>query len=248
MPRTRISTTVDAVLLASARRARSELPDSALIDEALAALLAPRRKAEIDASYAAYDEHPLDAYVRLKGEAEAGNYPKPPDNYRWRWYGLFYVAPNQNSYRCRLRMPNGILAHWQFAGVADLAERYGGGYAHVTTRANLQVREIEAKHAVAMITDVIEDVFKATGYSAADIDWFVPHQANKRIIDDSAHRLGIDPAKVVTTVDKHGNTSAASIPLALQVAIADGRIKSGDLVLLEAMGGGFTWGAALVRW
>ena len=104
------------------------------------------------------------------------------------------------------------------------------------------------KHAVAMITDVIEDVFKATGYSAADIDWFVPHQANKRIIDDSAHRLGIDPAKVVTTVDKHGNTSAASIPLALQVAIADGRIKSGDLVLLEAMGGGFTWGAALVRW
>jgi 3-oxoacyl-[acyl-carrier-protein] synthase-3 len=104
------------------------------------------------------------------------------------------------------------------------------------------------KHAVAMITDVIEDAFKATGYTAADIDWFVPHQANKRIIDDSAKKLGIDPAKVVITVDRHGNTSAASIPLALDVAVADGRIKRGDLVLLEAMGGGFTWGSVLLRW
>jgi 3-oxoacyl-[acyl-carrier-protein] synthase-3 len=99
-----------------------------------------------------------------------------------------------------------------------------------------------------MITDVIADAFKATGYTAGDIDWFVPHQANKRIIDGSAHKLGIAPEKVVTTVDRHGNTSAASIPLALSVAVADGRIKQGDLVLLEAMGGGFTWGAALVRW
>ena len=104
------------------------------------------------------------------------------------------------------------------------------------------------KHAVAMITDVIEDAFRATGTTAADIDWFVPHQANKRIIDDSAERLGIAPEKVVTTVGQHGNTSAASIPLALNVAIKDGRIKKGDLVLLEAMGGGFTWGSALVRW
>jgi 3-oxoacyl-[acyl-carrier-protein] synthase III len=104
------------------------------------------------------------------------------------------------------------------------------------------------KHAVAMITDVIEDAFKDTGITAKDIDWFVPHQANKRIIDDSAHKLGIAPEKVVTTVDRHGNTSAASIPLALDVAIKDGRIKRGNLVLLEAMGGGFTWGSALVRW
>jgi 3-oxoacyl-[acyl-carrier-protein] synthase-3 len=104
------------------------------------------------------------------------------------------------------------------------------------------------KHAVAMITDVIEDAFRATGYTAADIDWFVPHQANKRIIDDSAQRLGIAPEKVVTTVHQHGNTSAASIPLALNTAIKDGRIKKGDLVLFEAMGGGFTWGSALVRW
>jgi len=103
------------------------------------------------------------------------------------------------------------------------------------------------RHAVAMITDVVEDAFKATGYTAKTIDWFVPHQANKRIIDGSVHKLGIDPAKVVITVDRHGNTSAASIPLALCEAIADGRVKRGDLVLLEAMGGGFTWGAALVR-
>jgi 3-oxoacyl-[acyl-carrier-protein] synthase-3 len=104
------------------------------------------------------------------------------------------------------------------------------------------------KHAVAMITDVIEDAFKDVGITARDIDWFVPHQANKRIIDDSAEKLGIAPEKVVITVDRHGNTSAASIPLALDVAIKDGRIRPGHMVLLEAMGGGFTWGAALVRW
>jgi 3-oxoacyl-[acyl-carrier-protein] synthase-3 len=99
-----------------------------------------------------------------------------------------------------------------------------------------------------MVSDVIEDTFKASGYGAADIDWFVPHQANKRIIDDTAERLGIAPEKVILTVEKHGNTSAASIPLALSVGVADGRIKPGNLVLLEAMGGGFTWGATLLRW
>ena len=104
------------------------------------------------------------------------------------------------------------------------------------------------KHAVGMITDVIYDAFKATGTTAEDIDWFVPHQANKRIIDASAHKLHIAPQKVVLTVDLHGNTSAASIPLALAVAVHDGRVKKGDLVLLEAMGGGFTWGSALLRW
>ncbi len=104
------------------------------------------------------------------------------------------------------------------------------------------------KHAVGMITDVIVDAFKATGYGAEDLDWFIPHQANKRIIDDSAKKLGIPPEKVVITVDRHGNTSAASIPLALDVARKDGRVKEGDLVMLEAMGGGFTWGSALVRW
>jgi 3-oxoacyl-[acyl-carrier-protein] synthase-3 len=104
------------------------------------------------------------------------------------------------------------------------------------------------KHAVGMITDVIVDAFNATGVTADDIDWFIPHQANKRIIDASAHKLHIAPQKVVLTVDLHGNTSAASIPLALAVAVKDGRVKKGDLLLFEAMGGGFTWGSALVRW
>src|SRR6185312_9229419 len=87
------------------------------------------------------EDHPFDSYERLKAQAAKGEYPKAPDNFRWRFYGLFYVAPNQNSYMCRLRIPNGILKAAQFAGVADLAERFGGGYAHVTTRANLQIRE-----------------------------------------------------------------------------------------------------------
>jgi len=124
-----------------------------------------------------------------------------------------------------------------------------GGVSSTQTVGHLRMEGREVfKHAVAMITDVIEDAFKATGYTAADIDWFVPHQANKRIIDGSAHKLGIAPEKVVITVDRHGNTSAASIPLALADAVADRRIKRGHLLLLEAMGGGFTWGSALVRW
>ena len=85
----------------------------------------------------------FDAYGRLKEQAEKNEAPKPADNFRWRYYGLFYVAPAQTSYMCRLKIPNGILKHWQFAGLADLAEQYGGGYAHVTTRANIQLREIE---------------------------------------------------------------------------------------------------------
>jgi 3-oxoacyl-[acyl-carrier-protein] synthase III len=124
-----------------------------------------------------------------------------------------------------------------------------GGPSSTGTVGHLRMEGREVfRHAVAMITDVVQDAFKVAGYSVADIDWFVPHQANKRIIDGSAHKLGIDPSKVVTTVDRHGNTSAASIPLALADAVADRRIKRGDLLLLEAMGGGFTWGAALLRW
>ena len=104
------------------------------------------------------------------------------------------------------------------------------------------------KHAVGMISDVINAAFAATGTTADDIDWFVPHQANQRIIDASAKKLGIADNKVVSTVDRHGNTSAASIPLALDVAVKDGRIKRDNLVMLEAMGGGFTWGSVLLRW
>lgn len=111
----------------------------------------------------------------------------------------------------------------------------------------MQGREV-FKHAVGMITDVIEDVFQRANITAEQIDWFVPHQANKRIIDASARKLGIAEDKVIITVDRHGNTSAASVPLALAHAVEQGKIKRGDLVLLEAMGGGFTWGAVLLRW
>jgi 3-oxoacyl-[acyl-carrier-protein] synthase III len=124
-----------------------------------------------------------------------------------------------------------------------------GGPSSTGTVGHLRMEGREVfKYAVAMITDVVVDAFAATGYTAKDIDWFVPHQANKRIIEGSAQKLGIAPEKIVLTVDRHGNTSAASIPLALSVAVNDGRIKPGDLLLLEAMGGGFTWGAILLRW
>jgi 3-oxoacyl-[acyl-carrier-protein] synthase-3 len=124
-----------------------------------------------------------------------------------------------------------------------------GGPSTTGTVGHLRMEGREVfKHAVGMITDVIEATFSAAGITAEDLDWFVPHQANKRIIDASAKKLGIAEQKVVITVDRHGNTSAASVPLALAVAVQDGRIKKGDLVLLEAMGGGFTWGAVLVRW
>ncbi|MBV2186276.1 MAG: ketoacyl-ACP synthase III [Rhizobium sp.] len=124
-----------------------------------------------------------------------------------------------------------------------------GGPSTTGTVGHLRMEGREVfKHAVGMITDVIEGAFHAAGATADDIDWLVPHQANRRIIDASAKKLGIPLEKVVVTVDLHGNTSAASIPLALAVAAGDGRIKKGDLVMLEAMGGGFTWGAVLLRW
>jgi 3-oxoacyl-[acyl-carrier-protein] synthase III len=124
-----------------------------------------------------------------------------------------------------------------------------GGPSTTGTVGHLRMEGREVfKHAVGMITDVIESTFSQAGITADDLTWFVPHQANKRIIDASARKLGIAEQKVVVTVDLHGNTSAASVPLALDVAVRDGRIRKGDLVLLEAMGGGFTWGAVLIRW
>jgi len=104
------------------------------------------------------------------------------------------------------------------------------------------------RHAVGKITDVVYSTLDKAGYTVDDLDWFVPHQANKRIINASAEKLGIAPEKVVITVDRHGNTSAASIPLALDAAVRDGRIRRGDLVMIEAIGGGLTWGSALIRW
>ncbi len=104
------------------------------------------------------------------------------------------------------------------------------------------------KHAVVNLADTVEHTLAATGLKGSDIDWFVPHQANKRIIDATAHKLGVPESRVVYTVQDHGNTSAASIPLALATAVGDGRIQRGQLVLVEGMGGGFTWGSALIRW
>jgi len=124
-----------------------------------------------------------------------------------------------------------------------------GGPSSTGTVGHLRMEGREVyKHAVAKIGDVIEHAFAETGFTAADIDWFVPHQANVRIIDSTARKFGIPYDKVIRTVDRHGNTSAASIPLALAEASADGRIKRGDLLLLESMGGGFTWGSAILRW
>jgi 3-oxoacyl-[acyl-carrier-protein] synthase-3 len=124
-----------------------------------------------------------------------------------------------------------------------------GGPSSTQTVGHLRMEGREVyKHAVAKIGDVIEQAFAATGFSPSDIDWFVPHQANVRIIDSTAKKYGIPYDKVIRTVDRHGNTSAASIPLALAEASADGRIKEGDLLLLESMGGGFTWGSAILRW
>jgi 3-oxoacyl-[acyl-carrier-protein] synthase-3 len=148
------------------------------------------------------------------------------------------------------RADRGVLtSHLRSDGRHKLKLYVDGGPSSTQTVGFLRMEGREVfRHAVGMITDVIEDAFKATGYGPDDIDWFVPHQANRRIIDASAVKLGIAPDKVVTTVDRHANTSAASIPLALSVAAAEGRLKPGNLVLLEAMGGGFTWGSVLLRW
>ncbi len=142
-----------------------------------------------------------------------------------------------------------LTAHLRSDGTHKDKLYVDGGASTTGTVGHLRMEGREVfKHAVGMITDVIEQSFEASGMTAADVDWLVPHQANRRIIDGSAKKLGIPLEKVVVTVAEHGNTSAASIPLALSVAVGDGRIKPGDVVLLEAMGGGFTWGAVLLRW
>ena len=123
-----------------------------------------------------------------------------------------------------------------------------GGPSTTGTVGHLRMKGREVfRHAVVNLAAVLEEVLVDAGKTAADLDWVVPHQANARILDATARKLGLDPAKVVVTVDRHANTSAASVPLAFDVAMRDGRIKPGDLVMFEAMGGGFTWGAALAR-
>ncbi len=124
-----------------------------------------------------------------------------------------------------------------------------GGPSSTGTTGHVHMQGPEVfRHAVGKITDVVYAALEQAGYTTDDLDWFVPHQANRRIIDGAGAKLGLPPEKVVITVDRHANTSAASVPLALSAAVADGRIKQGDLVMLEAMGGGFTWGASLIRW
>lgn len=124
-----------------------------------------------------------------------------------------------------------------------------GGPASTQTTGHLRMQGREVfRFAVNKIAAVIEEALEDHKLGASDVDWFVPHQANQRILTSTANKIGLPDEKIVITLDKHGNTSAASIPLALNVAYEDGRIRQGDLVLLEAMGGGFTWGAALVRW
>jgi 3-oxoacyl-[acyl-carrier-protein] synthase III len=124
-----------------------------------------------------------------------------------------------------------------------------GGVSTTGTVGKLRMKGKEVfRHAVVNLADVLNEVLAASGHRADEVDWVVPHQANKRILDATAKKLGLDPNRVIVTVDQHANTSAASVPLALDVAVRDGRIKKGDLLVLEAMGGGFTWGAAVVRY
>jgi len=124
-----------------------------------------------------------------------------------------------------------------------------GGVSTTGTVGKLRMKGKEVfRHAVVNLADVLNEVLDAAGHRAEEVDWVVPHQANKRILDATAKKLGLAPEKVVVTVDQHANTSAASVPLALDVAVRDGRVKKGDLIVLEAMGGGFTWGAAVVRY
>jgi 3-oxoacyl-[acyl-carrier-protein] synthase-3 len=124
-----------------------------------------------------------------------------------------------------------------------------GGPSTTGTVGKLRMKGREVfRHAVTNLAAVLGEVLDAAGLSAADVDWVVPHQANARILDATAKKLGLSPDKIIVTVDRHANTSAASVPLAFDVAVKDGRIKRGDLVVLEAMGGGFTWGAAALRY
>ena len=144
----------------------------------------------------------------------------------------------------------GILATSLHADGRHNDHRYvDGGVSTTGTVGKLRMRGKEVfRHAVVNLADVLNETLTAAGHRPEEVDWVVPHQANKRILDATAKKLGLDPSRVIVTVDQHANTSAASVPLALDVAVRDGRIKRGDLLVLEAMGGGFTWGAAVVRY
>jgi 3-oxoacyl-[acyl-carrier-protein] synthase-3 len=146
--------------------------------------------------------------------------------------------------------PSGVLStHLYSDGRHHDALYVDGGPSSTQTTGHLRMEGREVfRHAVVRMSEAIDAALAANQLGAKDVDWLVPHQANMRIIEATGKRLHLSPERVVTTVDRHANTSAASIPLALFEAVEDGRIREGDLVLLEGMGGGFTWGSALVRW
>ncbi len=171
---------------ASAGIAQHEGPDAIHLKAQDATVAAGKKLA--DQEKWKREEHPFDAYARLKEQSAANQFPKPADNFRWRYHGLFYVAPAQDSYMCRLRIPNGILKAWQFDGVADLAERLGGGYTHVTTRANLQIREIAAEDAVELVEGLQDLGLSAKGSGADNI---------RNVTGDAT--AGIDPQALLDT-------------------------------------------------
>ena len=144
--------------------------------------------------------------------------------------------------------PGVLVTHLHADGAHNELLYVDGGPSTTQSVGHLRMKGREVfRHAVVNLASVLANVLKECGFTPADVDWVVPHQANQRILDATAKKLGLPPEKVVVTVDRHANTSAASVPLALDCAVQDGRIKRGDLIVLEAMGGGFTWGASLIR-
>jgi 3-oxoacyl-[acyl-carrier-protein] synthase III len=144
--------------------------------------------------------------------------------------------------------PGLLVTHLHADGAHNELLYVDGGPSSTQTVGHIRMKGREVfRHAVTNLADVLGSVLADQGFAPSDVDWVVPHQANQRIIDATAKKLGLPSERVVLTVDRHANTSAASVPLALDTAVRDGRIKPGDLIVLEAMGGGFTWGASLVR-
>src|SRR5690606_24492745 len=145
--------------------------------------------------------------------------------------------------------PGVLSTHIHSDGRLEQALYVDGGPSSTGTVGHVRMNGREVfKHAVNLMAEVVDEALEANGVAASEIDWLVPHQANSRIIEATARKLGLPLERVVMTVDRHANTSAASIPLALAAAVEDGRIRPGQLVLIEALGGGLTWGAALIRW
>ena len=163
---------------------------------------------------------------------------------------VLLCAAEDNTDKTEENLGSGILStHLHSDGATNNLLYVDGGPSSTQTVGHVRMNGREVfRHAVNNFSSVVEETLEANGLCSEDIDWIVPHQANKRILDGTRRKLGLPPEKIIITVDLHANTSAASIPLALDVAVRDGRIQKGDLILMLAMGGGLTWGASLVRW